>query len=125
MNTEIKYANLIQAALDGKTVQVRWGSDYLWEDYAPQAAIRMMCAASNDGYEYRVKPVTVMRWMVIWKLNGDVVSSSWSEKEKEAAVTIAKQQKGKLFRLEIDSEDLTFTTLEVVEALLDPPGEKA
>lgn len=115
MTTEIKHADLIRAALDGKVIEGRVpGHD--WSTYEdPQWAISSMLCRPH--LEFRIKPEPIVQWAVIERetvSNEFMLAGSFSG-EPSARWYLTKAQNAKLLRLEFDA-DLT-----EVKATLEAP----
>lgn len=114
-NSAIPHADLIRAALYGKTVQ--WDSDGngRWQTYTtPQEAIRSMLIYLN--HKYRLKPEPAVRWLPVWA--GGHVGDDFDSKEQLAteAWKYEYQPGYKVLRLELDPD-----TLEVISAKTEAP----
>jgi hypothetical protein len=67
--SNMKHAELIRAALDGKTIQIFTGFE--WCDMeSPQAAIAVMCDEQHGDYRIKPGPQIVERWFPIY-VDGD------------------------------------------------------
>ena len=110
----IPHADLIQAVLDGKTVQVTPNEDG-WTDMEPSIAIQTLIR-SAPGLKFRLKPKSVVSWLpVVKQKEGVAVGNVYVDRDRVPRELPAGPVV-KLIRLELDPN-----TFEPVSATAEQP----
>jgi hypothetical protein len=90
----MKYADLIRAALDGKTIQYQYlrTKNPIWIDIIdPASAIRVL-AGESPHYEYRIKPdpkPDVVNWGVV-TVDSEAVVKHWLKNDARRYLALIK-----------------------------------
>lgn len=112
--SSIPHPDLIQAVLDGKTVQVTPNEDG-WTDMEPSVAIQTL-VRSAPGLRFRLKPKAVVSWLpVIRQQEGVAVGNVYVDRDRIPRELPAGPVV-KLIRLELDPN-----TLEPVSVSAEAP----
>lgn len=65
---EVFHDKLVQAVLDGKTIQIKRAGNSEWEDMRNRAfAIRMLMQPGDHGNLFRLKPTPIKSYLAIYK----------------------------------------------------------
>jgi hypothetical protein len=108
-NPPIPHADLIQAVLDGKTVQVTPNEDG-WTDMEPSIAIQTL-VRSAPGLKFRLKPKAVVNWLpVVKQKEGVAVGNVYLDRDRVPRELPAGPVV-KLIRLELDPNTLEPTSV--------------
>jgi len=119
----IPHAGLIRAVLDGKTVQNYWQGK--WQDLKPATrAVQFLLQWNPDDGPVRVKPDSIVRWMVVdLTKNGEVLVGD-AQRNRTVAYDDAHESMrdpgvklAGVLRVELDPETLDVVKAETEKAL--------
>ena len=100
----IPHADLVQAVLDGQTVQVTPGEDG-WTDMDPAIAIQTLVRAA-PGLKFRLKPRSLVSWLpVVKQKEGVAVGNVYVDRDRVPR-ELPSGPVVKLIRLELDPNTL-------------------
>lgn len=116
MAPSIPNAELIQAVLDGHTVQVSTGDSGHWTDMDPHVAVTTLVRAA-PGLRFRRRPQALVAWLPIYRhekegvgIGNVYLDRSHVPRELPAGPVV------RLLRLELDAQ-----TLDSVSAVCEAP----